>query len=118
MKGHELKIYGIKTCSTVSKAKKFLKDNGFEFEFVDYRATPVGADKIKEWLNKTDIDTLFNNKGQKYRDLSLKQLNLDDKGKEEWLAKENMLLKRPILEYGNGEIVIGFKEEIYKEKLL
>lgn len=115
-----MKIYGINTCSTVSKARKFLKDNGFEAEFMNYKPEEVnvGGDKIREWVEKVGIDVLFNNKGNKYRELGLKDLNLDDDGKTEWLAKENMLLKRPILEYGDGEILVGFKEETYKEKLL
>ena len=108
-------IYGIKSCGSVKKALKFLKDNGIEFEFVDIRKNPVDCKKIDEWLKDVDIDRLFNSKGTKYRQLKLKELNLDDKQKREWLCKENLLIKRPVIEPDNGKILVGFDEEIYKE---
>lgn len=55
---------------------------------------------------------VFNSKGTKYRSLGLKELNLDEKGKFEWLVKEPMLLKRPIVEF-NEKVIVGFKEEEY-----
>ena len=110
-----MKVYGIKTCGSVKKAIKFFKDNGIEYEFIDFKKTPVMCEKINEWLKKVDIDTLFNKRGTKYRQLKLKELNLDDEGKKEWLCKENLLIKRPVIELDNGEIVVGFDEERYKE---
>ena len=109
-----MKLYGIKTCSSVGKARKFLKEHNLEYEMVDYKQTQVGEDKIREWLQQVDIDTLFNNKGKKYRDLKLKDLGLDDEGKIEWMAKENYLIKRPVIEY-NGKVIVGFNEELYSE---
>jgi len=111
-------IYGIKTCSTVGKARKFMKDNGIDFDFVDYKVESVGEDKIREWLKHVDINILFNNKGKKYRDLKLKELNLDDEGKIAWMAKENYLLKRPVIEYGNGKVHVAYDEEVYKKMFL
>lgn len=111
-------IYGIKTCSTVGKARKFMKENGIDFDFVDYKVESVGEDKIREWLKQVDIDVLFNNRGKKYRDLGLKELNLDDEGKIEWMVKENYLLKRPVIEYGDGKVLVGLDEEIYKNTFL
>jgi len=111
-------LYGIKTCSTVGKARKFMRDNGIKCEFVDYKETQVGEEKIREWLKQIDMKVLFNTRGTKYRDLKLKELNLDDEGKIEWMAKENYLLKRPIIEYGEGKVHVAYNEEVYKETFL
>lgn len=110
-------IYGIKTCSTVRKAIKFCKDNGIEHQFVDFRANPLDESKVDYFASKVDVNILFNNRGQKYKDLGLKELNLDDSGKLEWLKKENMLLKRPVVEYAD-KVLVSFKEEEYKKELL
>ncbi len=107
-------IYGIKTCSTVGKARKFMKEHNIDYEMVDYKVEQVGEAKIREWLKQVDINILFNNKGKKYRDLKLKELNLDDEGKIAWMAKENYLLKRPVIEY-EGKVIVGFDEEEYKK---
>ena len=112
-----LTIYGIKTCSTVGKARKFMKDNGIDFEFVDYKVERVDEAKIREWLKQVDINILFNNRGKKYRDLALKELNLDDDGKIEWMAKENYLLKRPVIEH-NAKVIVAYDEDVYKKEFL
>ncbi|GAB6045530.1 arsenate reductase [Caminibacter profundus] len=110
-----MKVYGIKTCGSVKKALKFFNEKGIEYEFVDFKKTPVGCDKIEEWIKKVGIDVLFNNRGTKYRQLKLKELNLDELGKKEWLCKENLLIKRPVIELDNGEVVVGFDEDKYKK---
>ena len=112
-----IKMYGIPTCGSVKKAKKFFKDNGIEFEFIDLKKTPIGCEKIEEWLKQVSIDKLFNNKGTKYRTLKLKELNLDNEGKKEWLCKENLLIKRPVIEY-NNKVIVAFDEEEYKNIFL
>jgi len=60
---------------------------------------------------------VFNARGKKYRDLKLKELNLDEIGKYEWLCKEPMLLKRPVVDF-NGKVTVGFNEESYKNSFL
>jgi len=106
-------IYGIKTCSTVGKARKFMKDNNIEFDFVDYKVESVNEEKISEWLKQIDMKLLFNSRSTTYRTLKLKELKLNDDSKEEWLCKENMLIKRPVVEF-SGQVLVGYNEEIYK----
>ncbi|MRI58488.1 MAG: arsenate reductase family protein [Epsilonproteobacteria bacterium] len=110
-----MKVYGIKTCGSVKKALKFLNDRGMEYEFVDFKKSPVGCDKIDEWIAKVGIEKLFNKRGTKYRQLGLKDLNLDENGMREWLCKENLLIKRPVIELDDGRVIVGFDEELYKE---
>ncbi|EDM23438.1 Spx/MgsR family RNA polymerase-binding regulatory protein [Caminibacter mediatlanticus TB-2] len=110
-----MKVYGIKTCGSVRKALKFFEKKGIEYEFIDFKKSPVGCDKIEEWLQKVDINTLFNKKGTKYRQLKLKELNLDEEGMKEWLCRENLLIKRPVIELDNGDVIVGFDEDKYKE---
>jgi len=109
-----IKIYGIKTCDSVKKAFKFFKEKEMEYEFVDFKKDPATETQIANWLKKVDISILFNNRGRKYRDLNLKDLSLDDKGKEEWLAKEFLLVKRPVIEF-EEQVIVGFNEDKYND---
>jgi len=109
-----MKLYGIPTCGSVRSARKFFKDNDIEIEFVDFKKVSVGSKELDYWLKHEDIDTLFNSRGTKYRTLKLKDLNLDSDAKREWLCKENMLFKRPIIEYKES-VIVGWDEEKYKE---
>jgi len=110
-----MKVYGIKTCGSVKKALKFFDERRIKYEFHDFKKDPVGCEKLTEWLKKVDINTLVNKRGTKYRQLKLKELNLDENGMKEWLCKENLLIKRPVIELDNGNLVVGFDEEKYKE---
>ncbi|WP_200762210.1 arsenate reductase family protein [Nitrosophilus alvini] len=110
-----MKVYGIKTCGSVKKALKFFEENDIRYEFHDLKKEPIGCEKVDEWLKKADIETLMNKRGTKYRTLKLKELNLDENGMREWLCKENLLIKRPVVELDNGDVVIGFDEDKYKE---
>ncbi len=110
-------VYGIKTCGSVRNALKFFKDHNIEVEFFDFKKETPSADKIKTWTTKADINILFNSKGTKYKTLNLKELNLDDNGKYEWLCKEPMFFKRPVIEYGD-KLVVAWDEEEYKKTFL
>ncbi len=114
-----MKIYGIKTCGSVQKAIKFCENNNLEYLFIDFRKEPLSEDQIDFFASKIDINTLFNNKGTRYKTLGLKELNLDDEGKLAWLKKDNMLLKRPIVEYKKGtQALCAFDEIIYTKEFL
>ena len=111
-----LKIYGIKNCDSVRKAIKYLKSHQIAYEFVDFRETPVDQNTILAWLQDTDIKTLFNTRGTTYRTLKLKELSLTDTDKQMWLAKENMLIKRPVIEVDN-KVMVGYNESEYLEHI-
>jgi len=107
-------IYGIKNCDSVKKALKFMKEHQIEYEFVDFKTTPVDEDKISSWLKYQTIDKLFNSRSTTYRNLKLKELNLNESDKIKWMAKENLLIKRPVIEF-DDKVVVGFIQKEYDE---
>ena len=111
-----LKIYGIKNCDSVRKAIKYVKSHNIPYEFIDFRVTPVGEDVIMKWLESTTISTLLNTRGTTYRTLKLKELNLSDKEIIQWLTKENMLIKRPVISLDN-HIIVGYNKSQYLENI-
>lgn len=110
-------VYGIKTCGSVRNALKFFKDNNIEVEFFDFKQKTPEEERIKDWIKKVDINILFNSKGTKYKTLNLKELNLDDNGKFEWLCKEPLLFKRPVIEF-DDKLVVTWDEQEYKKIFL
>jgi Spx/MgsR family transcriptional regulator len=112
-----LRIYGIKNCGSVKKAIAFFSDHNIEFELIDLKKVSVGSEKVDQWLKQVEMKKLFNASSSTYRNLKLKELNLDESAKREWLIKENMLIKRPVVEH-NGKVLIAFDEEIYKKEFL
>jgi Spx/MgsR family transcriptional regulator len=109
-------VYGIKNCDSVKKALKYFKEHHIAYEFIDFKTTPVSKKKISTWLQYQDIDKLFNSRSTTYRNLKLKELDLDEASKIEWMSKENLLIKRPIIEFGN-KVVVGVNFDEY-DKIL
>jgi len=110
-----MKVYGIKTCGSVKKALAYFKAKGIGYDFVDLKTDPVAKETIQSWLTQVPIDKLFNNKGTKYRTLGLAKLQLNDADKIDWLAKENLLIKRPVVECDNGHVIVAFDEILYDQ---
>ena len=105
-----IRVYGIKNCDSVRKTVKFLREKAVESTFHDFRESPVDETEIRTWLRSgATVDKLFNTRGTAYRTLKLKTLDLDDEGKVAWLAKENMLIKRPVIIHGDG-VLVGYNE--------
>lgn len=105
-------------CSTCQKAKKFLESNNIRFEDRNIVTDTPSADELKDWIEKSGlpINKFFNTSGMLYRSMNLKESlkYSSDEEKIQMLASDGMLMKRPILIYGN-QVVLGFKEENWKE---
>ncbi len=112
-----VQIYGIKNCDSVKKALTFFKKHKIEYELFDFKTQKLQCSKIDEWSSQIDMKTLFNSRSTTYRNLKLKELNLDEEGQREWLCKENLLIKRPVVEF-DGKVLVGFNEEIYERSFL
>lgn len=111
-----IKVYGIKNCSSVKKAIKYFEMHRAPYIFIDFRESPVTQKKIDGWLEYADIHVLFNTKSTAYRTLKLKDLALNEREKAQWLTKDNMLIKRPVVEW-NDDIIVGYNESAYQKKL-
>jgi len=112
-----IKVYGIKNCDSVKKALSFFKKHNLEYELFDFKTEELPCEKVAYWVSKIGIKPLFNSRSTTYRNLKLKELNLNEVQQQEWLCKENLLIKRPVLEY-NNEVIVGFNEELYKRSFL
>lgn len=112
-----IEVYGIKNCDSVKKALSFFKKNELTYNLNDFKTQALPCSKVDQWLKKTTIKALFNSRSATYRTLKLKESNLDDAAQKEWLCKENLLIKRPVIEH-NGEVIVGFNEEVYTRSFL
>jgi len=112
-----IQVYGIKNCDSVRKALSFFKKNNIDYKLFDFKTQELPCEKIEQWSEKVDTKMLFNARSTTYRNLKLKELNLDENGQKEWLCKENLLIKRPVVEF-NNTVIVGFNEEVYQRNFL
>ena len=106
-------LYGIKNCDTIKKARAWLAANRIDYDFHDYKTEGVEKLKLEHWCRECGWEVVLNRAGTTFRALSEadKQISGAREAIRLMLAQPSMI-KRPVLEY-RGEIVIGFKPEIY-----
>lgn len=113
----QARIYGIKNCDTMKKARVWLEDHGIDHVFHDYKASGIDRDHLERWCAEAGWQTVLNRAGTTFKNLPDEaKLDLDqDKAIALMLAQPSMI-KRPVLEAG-GKLLIGFKPEIYAAAL-
>lgn len=105
-------------CSTCKKAEKFLKENNIEFINRNIVEENPSAEELALWMEKSGLEPrkFFNTSGVLYREMNLKD-KIKTMSKEEMieiLSTNGMLVKRPLLVM-DDKVLVGFKEEDYKE---
>ena len=115
-----LKFICYPKCTTCQKAKKWLDDNGIEYELRDIKTDNPTLDELTLWYEKSGLPLkkFFNTSGLLYKSMELKD-KLPGMSKEEMLqllATDGMLVKRPLL-IGEEFVLVGFKEADWVTRL-
>jgi arsenate reductase (glutaredoxin) len=108
-------LYGIPSCGTVKKARKWLNANGIAYTWVDFRSTAPEPERVAGWMAKFGSKPMRNTSGGAYRAQPAQKKGWGD---VEWLPlmqTDPMLLKRPVVEIDGEPAAVGFKEPVYAE---
>jgi len=107
-------------CTTCRKAKKFLQENNVTFNDRDITIDNPTVEELEKWINLSglEIKKFFNTSGVLYKEMKLKDKSKDMSREEmiKLLATDGKLVKRPLL-ICKDKVLVGFKEEQYKEIL-
>lgn len=107
-------------CTTCQKAKKWLDDNGIEYELRDIKLDNPTLSELGDWYKKSGLPfkKFFNTSGLLYRSLDLKN-KLPEMTEDEMLkllSGDGMLVKRPLL-IGEDFVLVGFKQPEWEKQL-
>ena len=114
-----LKVYGIKNCDTMKKTFSFLEEKGISYEFFDYKKQAPTLELLKRFLSKTSLETLVNRQGTTYKKLDESQKEAVGQELTAFpiLMAQPSMIKRPLIEYSDGSITLGFVPELIASKL-
>ncbi len=117
----KLKVYAYKNCDTCRKAKKYLDENGGNYELIPIREQPPTKVELKIMQANYDgnIRKLFNTSGSDYKVFNLKEKLPNMTGAEaiDLLSKNGNLIKRPFAIKGKTGVV-GFRESTWDDLFL
>lgn len=115
-----IKVYGIKNCNTVKSALDWLNKNQISYEFHDYKAKGITADKLKSWSKQVGWESLVNKRGTTWRQLDEKtqQRVVNENAAIDLMVEKTSVIKRPLIERDDKVVALGFAEEDYRDRLL
>jgi Spx/MgsR family transcriptional regulator len=112
-----IKIYGIKNCDTIKKARLFLSEHHIEHQFIDYRIDGLERAQLEQFCQKLDWQQLLNTRGTTYRALPEEaKVNLDLTKAIDLMLVQPALIKRPLLDI-DGQLHLGFSQQQYQQLL-
>jgi arsenate reductase (glutaredoxin) len=110
-------IYGVKTCDTMTKARKWLDDHGVAYRFHDYRVEGIDRSRLEAWVKAVGWESVLNRASATFRGLpeAAKQGLTAAKAVSLMLERPTMI-KRPVLDL-KDKYLVGFKPEAYAAAL-
>jgi len=110
-----IKLFGIKNCDTVKKARKWLDTNQLPADFHDFRDDGLDNETLQAWVDALGWEALFNKRSTSFRALSdADKADLDEAKAQALMLANPTLIKRPVLVH-EGKMACGFSEAQYRE---
>ena len=108
-------------CSTCQKAKKWLDEHEISYEDRHIVENNPTFEELKDWYGWSGLPlkNFFNTRGMLYKEMKLKEKlpTMSEDEQLQLLATNGMLVKRPVIVYGDT-VLTGFKAAEWEEKLL
>ena len=108
-----IRLYGIKACDTMKKARSWLDEHGVDYAFHDYKTVGIDRASLEKWCAEHGWEVLLNRAGTTFRKLDEAQkTGLDEHRAIELMLAQPSMIKRPVLDLGDKTLV-GYKPERY-----
>jgi arsenate reductase len=106
-----MKLYGIRNCDTVKKARNWLDEQGIPYEFHDFKKDELNEAQLSQWENAVGWERLLNRRGTTWRKLSHEVRDtIDAQSAHDLMLENTSIIKRPVVEH-EGSVYVGFNAE-------
>lgn len=105
-------VCGIPNCETVKRARAWLASRGVEHVFHDFKRQGVPVERLNAWIAALGWERLLNRLGSTWRKLDegTKADVVDAASARALMVLQSSLIKRPVVEWGDGSVTVGFDE--------
>jgi arsenate reductase (glutaredoxin) len=112
-------VYGIPNCDTVKKARAWFAAQAQAHHFHDFKTSGVPENLLPEWLAALGNARLINRQGTTWRklDASAQAAASDDAGAMALMVAQPSVIKRPVVDWADGEVTVGFDAAGWARKL-
>jgi len=107
-------VYEKPTCTTCRKLATLLREEGIDFERVNYFVEPLGREELEGLLTKAGLSPreVLRKRAGEYKELGLADESLSDDALLDALAEHPNLLQRPLVERGGRVVLARPVEEV------
>lgn len=105
-----LEVWGIGTCDSCRRARRWMDEQGIGYRWFDLRRSPPSAAQWTRWVEAVGASLLLNRRSKTWRGLDEVERGLvAGAGLAAVLARHPTLMKRPLFDFGD-EVRVGFDE--------
>jgi arsenate reductase-like glutaredoxin family protein len=110
----EVQIFGIRKSADTRKALRFFAERRVMTHFVDLQERPASAGELRRFVQKFGIDGLVDRASRRFADLGLGAARLSDEHWLDRLVNEPLLLRMPLVRFGN-QLTIGDAGDTWRD---
>ncbi len=111
-------IHGIRNCDSCRAARAWLRRHGIDHEYVDIRVDGLSASQLERWQAAVGWEPLLNRRSITWRKIpAFDRDNLDADTARALILEHPTVMRRPVLDTGTGQVLLGFDADRYQELL-
>ena len=109
-----LKLFGLRKCTTCQKAMDYLDKKKKPYDFTDVKEDQLSKEQVAKWSKAVGgWEKMINRAGYTWRGLSKAETDNLTEAKAVSLAVKNpSLIRRPLIEHGDGAVTVGFSDKV------
>jgi Spx/MgsR family transcriptional regulator len=112
-------LYGIPNCDTVKKARAWLAERQADVVWHDFKKQGVPEAALDRWLKSVGWEKLLNRQGTSWRKLddATKASVTDAASARRVMLGQPSTIKRPVVQWADGQVTSGFSEALFTQHL-
>jgi arsenate reductase len=112
-----MRMYGIRNCDTIKKARAWLEARAVAYDFHDYKLAGIDEGRLRGWVAELGWERLLNRAGTTFRKLpDADKQGLDADTAVALMLAQPSIIKRPVLDLGDRRLV-GFDTAVWAAAL-
>jgi Spx/MgsR family transcriptional regulator len=106
-------LYGIANCDTVKRARAWFDASGIDYRFVDFKKAGLEPARLARWVDALGWEALLNRRGTTWRqiDVASQATVVDAASAAALMRAQPSVIKRPVVEWPDGSVTVGFDAE-------
>jgi Spx/MgsR family transcriptional regulator len=112
-------LFGIANCDTVKKARAWLASQGLNYQFHDLKKQGVPDQCLDAWIEALGWEPLVNSRGTTWRRLddATRAGVTDAASARSLMLAHPSVIKRPVVQWVDGQVTVGFNEPAWRSRI-